>query len=231
MAPPYFSFPAPSISSLGNESASMGNESLSTEPPGSDLPLLPSAQTNGADTDDQSKDGNPTVTVLPADEPETGRRGIIAKAAEYFRPLNPARLTTWAFEKWGSYFLQKREVPKVVIHKGINAEWFAHTWVHLPPIIATAVVLGFNLWLYPNARIRGHYIGGTIPGPLEDEAMLNWLQFAAKLHEITIVAGLSTIVWDMVRYFLVYKPLGVPLGLIGAGGAFTEAKFLLYDVS
>lgn len=64
-------------------------------------------------------------------------------------------------------------------------------------------------------------------GDVEDETVLNWLQFAAKLHEITIVASLSTIVWDMVRYFLVYKPLGVPLGLVGASSAFTEMKFLV----
>lgn len=224
----YFTFPAPSISS-------MTDESLSTEPPGSDQPLLISGP-NTPDADNQSKDGDATVTVVPANEPEAGQQRRIGKgegnsarttAYRYLRRLNPARLVTGTRKKLKAYFVEKREVPKIVIHKGVNKAWFAHTWVHFPPALATAVLLGLNLWLFPNAITRGYYIGGVIPGPPADESKLNWLQFAAKLHEITIVASLSTVMWDMIRYFLVYKPLGVPLGLVGAGSAFTEAKYLL----
>ena len=62
----YFTFPAPSISS-------MTDESLSTEPPGSDQPLLISGP-NTPDADNQSKDGDATVTVVPANEPEAGQQ-------------------------------------------------------------------------------------------------------------------------------------------------------------
>lgn len=228
MATSYFTFPAPSISS-------MASESLSTEPPGGNQPLLtpgPEAAATGADADSRNKHGNTTVTVLPVNGPDPRQRRRYAQkigntAYHYVRRLNPARLITGARNKWRSYFVEKKEVPKVVIHKGVNLAWFAHTWVHIPPTFATAVLLALNLWLYPNARVRGHYIGGMIPGPLEDETKLNWLQFSAKMHDILIVASLSTVMWDMTRYFLVYKPLGVPLGLVGAGSAFTEAKFLL----
>ena len=216
----------------------MGNESLSTEPPGSNQPLLQHGPETPTDTDSQSKDGNATVTVLPANGPATGRprKGVEritnTAAYRYLRRLNPVRLITGPIEAWRAYFVEKTEVPKVVIHKGVNGAWLAHTWVHIPPIVATAVLLVLNLWLYPNAKLRGHYIGPTcigtfLQGDLSDEAKMNWLQFAAKLHEITLVASLSTVVWDMVRYFLVYKPLGVPLGLVGAGSAFTEIKFIL----
>ncbi|KAK4651746.1 hypothetical protein QC762_600767 [Podospora pseudocomata] len=34
------------------------------------------------------------------------------------------------------------------------------------------------------------------------------------------------VIWAMIRYPLLYKPLGVPLRLLGAGSAFAEMKFL-----
>ncbi|KAK0701226.1 hypothetical protein B0H67DRAFT_650453 [Lasiosphaeris hirsuta] len=141
--------------------------------------------------------------------------------------LNPTRPIRWIRRIWASFFTEDREVPKVVIRQGFF-HWplFKHLWIHLIPCLATAAVLGLNLWQFDHARLRGYYIGETIPGDFEDETKLDWLQFAAKLHEISIVASLGTVVWDMVRYFLVYKPLGVPLGLVGAGSAFMELKFL-----
>ncbi|KAK4194938.1 hypothetical protein QBC40DRAFT_317755 [Triangularia verruculosa] len=145
----------------------------------------------------------------------------LKKERRFYHYINPWQLIRKFRRRWNAFFLETREVPKPIIHTEL-CQWFLHVWVHIIPTAATAVLLWLNL------RPQGYYIAAWLPGPdsTEDRTKLAWFQFAAKLHEVTIIASLNTAVWDMIRYRLVYKPLGVPLGLLWAGSAFTEIKFL-----
>ncbi|KAM7210029.1 hypothetical protein V8F06_014586 [Rhypophila decipiens] len=126
-----------------------------------------------------------------------------------------------------SFYKEDQEVPKTVIKKASIGTLFAHLWVHIIPVAATGALIGINLWNQRNGVVEGWYIGRELWGPWGSEATLNFLQLAAKLHETVIMASLTAVVVDLVRYFLVYKPLGVPLGLLGAGSRFSDMKYLL----
>lgn len=126
-----------------------------------------------------------------------------------------------------AFYKEDREVPKTVLNRPSIPTLFAHLWVHIIPVVATGALIGMNLWSPRNGVFEGWYIGPELWGPWGSEATLNFLQLAAKLHETVIMASLSAVVVDLVRYFLVYKPLGVPLGLLGAGSRYSDMKYLL----
>ncbi|KAM7187490.1 hypothetical protein V8F20_010939 [Naviculisporaceae sp. PSN 640] len=139
----------------------------------------------------------------------------------------------WAFladiirGPYRSFYMEHREVPKTVLSKASIPSLFAHLWVHIIPVVATGALIGMNLWNPRGGLFEGWYIGPELWGPWGSEATLNFLQLAAKLHETVIVASITAVVVDLVRYFLVYKPLGVPLGLLGAGSRYGDMKYLL----
>ena len=73
---------------------------------------------------------------------------------------------------------------------------------------------------------RGYYIGGELAGAVgQDDAKFIGLQFAAKLHELTINASLTTVILSYIRHELL-KDSGLPFGATVAGLQFKEISYL-----
>lgn len=90
--------------------------------------------------------------------------------------------------------------------------------VHFVPIAAAFVLVVLN-W-------RGYYIGGELEGAVGlDDAKFIGLQFAAKLHELTITASLTAVIFSYIRHELVTDS-GLPFGAIMAGFQFKEISYL-----
>ncbi|KAF2667742.1 hypothetical protein BT63DRAFT_299656 [Microthyrium microscopicum] len=78
---------------------------------------------------------------------------------------------------------------------------------YLVPVFACIVLLAFNLGNY--------YIGGELSGAEgEDPQKLAALQFAAKLHELLMIASLVSILVTIIRLELTVKDGGLPFGAI-----------------
>ncbi|KAJ4128100.1 hypothetical protein NW768_008384 [Fusarium equiseti] len=94
------------------------------------------------------------------------------------------------------------ERPKRVCKTGVWAVLRHLAFFHILPIGITLALLG----LYVH-RIRW--------GNLTEE-QLNFLQFAAKAHEILILVSLTDILLQRICYSLIHEDDGVPLGLLSA---------------
>ncbi|KAG8672029.1 hypothetical protein FPOAC2_05398 [Fusarium poae] len=94
------------------------------------------------------------------------------------------------------------ESPKKVCENGIWAVIRHLALFHIPPIGITLALLG----LYVH-KIRW--------GDLTEE-QLNFLQFAAKAHEILILVSLTDILLQRICYSLLCEDEGVPLGLLSS---------------
>ncbi|WXC59636.1 hypothetical protein SNK03_005497 [Fusarium graminearum] len=94
------------------------------------------------------------------------------------------------------------EAPKRVCKNGIWAVLCHLALFHIPPIGITLALLG----LYVH-KIRW--------GDLTEE-QLNFLQFAAKAHEILILVSLTDILLQRICYSLMCEDQGVPLGLLSS---------------
>ncbi|KUJ09103.1 uncharacterized protein LY89DRAFT_724626 [Mollisia scopiformis] len=82
--------------------------------------------------------------------------------------------------------------------------------VHIIPIIGAIVIISLNF--------KALYIGATLNA-------ITALQFAAKLHEITMVASIACIVFSYLRYQLTLGD-GLPLGATIAGLELTRISYL-----
>ena len=73
---------------------------------------------------------------------------------------------------------------------------------------------------------RGFYIGEQLEGAVgQDDARFLALQFAAKLHELTISASLTAVILYYVRHQLTEES-GLPFGAIVAGLQFKDVSYL-----
>ena len=109
------------------------------------------------------------------------------------------------------------EPKKIAIREDRWMAIFAGS-IHFIPIAATAIICGLNL--------SGYYIGGELAGiKNEDDAKFIGLQFAAKLHELTINASLTAIIFSFVRHQLAVAG-GLPFGALFTGLQFQEISFL-----
>ncbi|KAK0659143.1 hypothetical protein QBC41DRAFT_287338 [Cercophora samala] len=89
--------------------------------------------------------------------------------------------------------------------------------VHFLPSFVTLFLVILNS--------RGYFIGSELEGEEgRDGLKLGVLQVASKVHELLVLASLSTVLFDAVRYELVFGQ-GLPLGLIGAGFSFTSVGY------
>ena len=81
--------------------------------------------------------------------------------------------------------------------------------MHFLPMAASFLLVFWNL--------RGFYIGGELEGPSgQDDVRLLALQFAAKLHGLTITASLTAVILYYIRQELM-AATGLPFGAIVAG--------------
>ena len=89
--------------------------------------------------------------------------------------------------------------------------------VHILPILVSIVTIVIN--------IRQVYIGIDFKSLVTSETInIAFLQTAAKLQELLIIASLTTIIFQLLRDELLYGD-GIPLGLLGAGIDFTKLSF------
>ncbi|KAJ5106416.1 hypothetical protein N7456_003091 [Penicillium angulare] len=109
-----------------------------------------------------------------------------------------------------------REYPKVVIWRCRQVA-LPRTLLHIVPFCASIFLVAIN--------INGYYVGTEISG-IEgyNSAKLGALQFAAKLHEITILASLSMIVFTLVQMRLVTQK--VAFGSVFSGLQFQTLSYL-----
>ena len=90
--------------------------------------------------------------------------------------------------------------------------------IHFLPVGTAISMCALNL--------KGYYIGGELAGPLDqDTEKFAGLQFAAKLHELTINASLATMILTYIRHELAIGR-GVPFGAIFAGMHFQHISVL-----
>jgi len=115
-------------------------------------------------------------------------------------------------------YLPETELPKQAVNKGISVVLITILTAHaLPAGVAIALI---------SLNIHGYYIGGELAGPSgHDDIKLSGLQFAAKLHEITMLASLSVIVVDLVRQELVAGE-GIPFGAVFGSLQFKDISYL-----
>jgi hypothetical protein len=62
---------------------------------------------------------------------------------------------------------------------------------------------------------------------MADDAKFQVLQFAAKAHELLIIASTASVVFHMLRSELLFGN-GIPLGLLASGFSFSELSFFWY---
>ena len=110
------------------------------------------------------------------------------------------------------------EQPKQAVYKSLPIAIFGLFAAHMVPVFAamTLVILNFH----------GYYIGGELAGPSgHDDVKLSGLQFAAKLHELTIQSSISVIVVGLVRQELVAGD-GIPFGAVFGSLQFVNFSYL-----
>ena len=89
--------------------------------------------------------------------------------------------------------------------------------VHILPILTSTAIIAVNL--------KQDFIGIDFRGPIQSETInIAFLQTAAKVQELLIVASLATIVFQLTRDELIYGD-GLPLGMVGAGVDFSRLSF------
>ncbi|KAF2973081.1 hypothetical protein GQX73_g655 [Xylaria multiplex] len=106
------------------------------------------------------------------------------------------------------------EKRKVALTRDVKCLAFlSHFLLHLIPLAATATAVQLSLrqvyWADDAMWDSKWYLLN-----LSQQATMDFLQFAAKLHEILIVASLSAIILHFLRRKLVGKN-GLPLGILG----------------
>ncbi|RWA05881.1 hypothetical protein EKO27_g9226 [Xylaria grammica] len=112
------------------------------------------------------------------------------------------------------------ERPKQIMRTSVPVA-MAHLSIHIPPILASTVIIVVNL--------KHLYLGRTIPGRiLDNDITTAILQIVAKLHELLIVSSISTIIFSAIRVQLLYGD-GVPLGLLCSGFYFPQISYFWSD--
>lgn len=92
------------------------------------------------------------------------------------------------------------------------------SYIHIIPVGAA---IGIAI-----LKMNGYFIGADLAGPVgQNNAKLNAIQFASKLHELTMHASIASIILSIVRYELRDGKV-LPFGAILAGLQFKEISFL-----
>jgi hypothetical protein len=119
-----------------------------------------------------------------------------------------AKLFGWENEK---------EEKKVVINKDRTLAT-VRCLIHVIPVAAALALIALNA--------SNYYIGGELSGPSgQDFEKLAALQFAAKLHELLMLASLGTMLITYIRRELAFGA-GLPFGAVFSGLQFRDISFL-----
>lgn len=110
------------------------------------------------------------------------------------------------------------ELPKQAVQKGRLVGVSSLVAAHLLPFAAAVLLIFLN--------VHSYYIGGELAGPIgHDDVKLSGLQFASKLHELTMQASLSVVVIGLIRQELVAGE-GIPFGAIFGSLQFSNFSYL-----
>ena len=114
------------------------------------------------------------------------------------------------------------EVPKEVIRRGIRGNW-NKLWPHLAAICVTVAVvqLSFRNVYWQDLKPPDEQIA---PG-LTQSGALNFLQLAAKLHELLILGSLASIILHAVQAHLLGGS-GLPLGMVANAFELGSGEYL-----
>lgn len=108
------------------------------------------------------------------------------------------------------------EIRKPVIRKSFLLA-LCKCGVHLIPAAASVTILYINL--------KGYWIGAQMVGTHgQNNISIALLQLTAKMQELLIIASLATVLFEILRFELLYGS-GVPLGLLGSGITFTQISY------
>ncbi|OKL63026.1 hypothetical protein UA08_01689 [Talaromyces atroroseus] len=114
---------------------------------------------------------------------------------------------------------RRPQAPQPIISAGLRGVLW-QCKVHLLPICGTITLSYLNLAGY---FIGSNYLGLSQKIYQDLDALL--LQITAKLMEIAVIASTSIVVMDLLRESLLYKPQGLPLGLLSAGFRFSDLSY------
>lgn len=115
--------------------------------------------------------------------------------------------------KWGG----DKEEGKVIIDKS-RLLALVRCLIHVIPMAAAVGLIGLNA--------SNYYIGGELEGQNgQDTQKLAALLFAAKLHELFMLASLATLLITYIRMELVFGD-GLPFGAVFSAQQFTNISFL-----
>lgn len=113
---------------------------------------------------------------------------------------------------------EEKEKPKPFMEEKTSMA-LIRCFVHVIPASAAIFLLILNG--------EGYYIGGELSGASgQDTEKLAALSFAAKLHELTMLASLGSILITYIRKELAFGD-GIPLGALFAGLQYQELSFFL----
>jgi hypothetical protein len=112
---------------------------------------------------------------------------------------------------------QMYEKPQPIVTKSLFIVTFT-TLIHAVPVSAVFIIYHFSS--------SGAYLGGDMPGPRgHGQGKEFGYQLAAKLHELTMIASLSAIIFTLIRYLLLTEH-GLPFAGLSAGFRWTSISFL-----
>ncbi|KUJ09967.1 uncharacterized protein LY89DRAFT_675474 [Mollisia scopiformis] len=111
----------------------------------------------------------------------------------------------------------KKESPKVITFEPSIWRASKKCAIHLLPITAIAILAALNIATY---FIGAEYQGSTTT--IEQGFDNLALQVTAKLYELLIIASLSTVLMDVLRYELLYSSTGLPFGILTANTQFVD---------
>ena len=190
-------------------------ETHQTQATTEDAPLTQHPKSPNAVHDEQHRSHGSTGQRSPLRERVRLLTEVLASAVKTL--LRAWRLTLIKKLVAPRWETQHVETPKVAIHKNRFLAALRAS-IHVIPISAALALVILNLAQY--------YVGGELAGPIgQDDQKLGALQFAAKLHELLMIASLATIVFTYIRRELVFGE-GVPFGVLSAGLEIDNASFL-----
>lgn len=114
------------------------------------------------------------------------------------------------------------EQPKVAIKRGLRGNWPKFT-PHIMAVLVTVAIcqLSFRNVYWMDLRPPNKLVVSS----LTQGGVLNFLQLVAKLHELLILASISTIVLHAVQTYITGRS-GLPIGMISNAFELGSAQFL-----
>lgn len=114
---------------------------------------------------------------------------------------------------FGLHVLQawsKGSEPKKLAYQKDRATALIRCAIHVVPLIAALTLLYLNFSWYSTSDYWG------VSASFQPASGLVGLQFAAKLHELTMIASLTTTFLTYVRFYLISED-GLPFGVAFSG--------------